>query len=350
MSTMKAIKHEPKGSISLVEVPIPEVKEGQYLVKTVAAAHNPVDNAIIDYGLAGGPGSSVGFDFSGIIEKAGPGTSGRFSPGDRVAGIVHGCNTHTPTEGAYQEYIPAEEHMMWKIPKNVDLVQASALGAAAVTAALSLYHGLKVPVPGEGVVEEGTWFLVYGGSSSVSQSVIQLAKLAGFRVVTTASKRNHELVKGLGAEYVFEYGDVEECIKNIKAVVGDDLRYAHDSISEGESTRIVLECMSSKGGKVVSTIPVPEEKAARKDVEMLNVDAFSAAGRSYSFMGHDYPAVPSARALTGKFAQILEGLIAQGKFKLQGIRVIPGGLAGVKDGFEEIKGGRASQLKLVYVL
>lgn len=66
--------------------------------------------------------------------------------------------------------------------------------------------------------------LVYGGSSSVSQAVIQFAKLAGFRIVATASKRNHELVKGLGAEYVFEYKDTDECIKNIKSVVGDDLR------------------------------------------------------------------------------------------------------------------------------
>ena len=38
------------------------------------------------------------------------------------------------------------------------------------------------------------------------------------------SKRNHELVKGLGAEYVFEYRDTDECIKHIKSVVGDDLR------------------------------------------------------------------------------------------------------------------------------
>ena len=66
--------------------------------------------------------------------------------------------------------------------------------------------------------------LVYGGSSSVSQSVIQFAKLSGFRIVATASKRNHELVKGLGAEYVFEYRDTDECIKNIKWVVGDDLQ------------------------------------------------------------------------------------------------------------------------------
>ena len=48
---------------------------------------------------------------------------------------------------------------------------------------------------------------VYGGSSSVGQYAIQLAKLSGYRVVTTASKRNHELVKSLGADLVFDVSD-----------------------------------------------------------------------------------------------------------------------------------------------
>ncbi|KAG0130061.1 chaperonin 10-like protein [Tuber indicum] len=350
MATMKAVKHEPQGSLSIVEVPVPDIKPGQYLVKTVAAAHNPIDNDIIDYGLAGGPGSSVGFDFAGIIERTGPGTSGRFSPGDRVAGMVHGCNTHTPTEGVYQEYIPAEEHIMWKVPENIDLKQASALGAAVVTSALSLYHELKVPVLGEGKVDEGTWLFVYGGSSSVSQATIQLAKLSGFRIVATASKRNHELVRSLGAEYVFEYRDIDECIKNVKSVVGDDLRYAHDSICQGDSTRIVLDCISSRGGKVSCTVPVPPEKVTRTDVQMLSIDAFAIPGLAYSFMGNEYPADPTSKALIKKFSPIFERLLADGAFKLQGIREIPGGLEGVKEGFAEIKAGKANQLKLVYVV
>jgi len=70
--------------------------------------------------------------------------------------MVHGCNTHTPTEGAYQEYITADEHIMWKVPENIDLIQASALGAAVMTASISLYQQLKFPVLGEGKVGEGT--------------------------------------------------------------------------------------------------------------------------------------------------------------------------------------------------
>lgn len=49
-----------------------------------------------------------------------------------------------------------------------------------------------------------TQLFVYGGSSSVGQYAIQLAKLSGYKVVTTASKRNHELVKSLGVDLVFD--------------------------------------------------------------------------------------------------------------------------------------------------
>ena len=45
---------------------------------------------------------------------------------------------------------------------------------------------------------------VYGGSSSVGQYAIQLAKLSGYKVVSTASQRNHELVKSFGADLVFD--------------------------------------------------------------------------------------------------------------------------------------------------
>jgi len=67
-------------------------------------------------------------------------------------------------------------------------------------------------------------------------------------------------------------------------------------------------------------------------------------------MGNDYPAVPSSKALIKKIVTVFEKLLAEGKFKLQGIRVIPGGLEGVKDGFAEVKAGKANQLKLVYTI
>jgi len=76
--------------------------------------------------------------------------------------MIHGCNTPTPTERAYQEYILAGEYLKRKVSKKkekkfIGLIHASAPGAAVVTAAISLHRQLKYLVPQEGKVEDRTW-------------------------------------------------------------------------------------------------------------------------------------------------------------------------------------------------
>jgi len=56
--------------------------------------------------------------------------------------------------------------------------------------------------PAKGADE--TWVFIYGGSSGVGQFGIQLAKLSGYKVVTVASPRNHEFLRGLGADAIFD--------------------------------------------------------------------------------------------------------------------------------------------------
>ena len=65
---------------------------------------------------------------------------------------------------------------------------------------------LGLPKPADKVPPAGTWFFIYGGSSSVGQYVIQLAKLSGYKVATVASPHNFKLVKDFGADVVFDVG------------------------------------------------------------------------------------------------------------------------------------------------
>lgn len=65
---------------------------------------------------------------------------------------------------------------------------------------------LGLPQPGDKAPPTGTWFFVYGGSSSVGQYAIQLAKLSGYKVATVASPHNFDLVKTFGADVVFDVG------------------------------------------------------------------------------------------------------------------------------------------------
>ena len=88
-------------------------------------------------------------------------------------------------------------------------VQDSDITASLNTAFQALYGARELGLtqrfdsaPAKGSDE--TWVFIYGGSSGVGQFAIQLAKLSGYKVVTVASPRNHEFLKTLGADAVFD--------------------------------------------------------------------------------------------------------------------------------------------------
>ena len=91
------------------------------------------------------------------------------------------------------------------------LIQGSDTTTSLNTAFQALYGGKELGLaehfdsaPPKGT--EKTWVFIYGGSTGVGQFGIQLAKLSGYKVVTVASPRNHEFLKGLGADVVFDVG------------------------------------------------------------------------------------------------------------------------------------------------
>lgn len=78
------------------------------------------------------------------------------------------------------------------------------------------YLNLPLPSPEQPPKPLNRVLLIWGGSSSVGSCAIQLAKAAGAIIITTASPKNFEYVKALGAEEVFDYRaeDVEDQIVN----------------------------------------------------------------------------------------------------------------------------------------
>ena len=101
--------------------------------------------------------------------------------------------------------------------------------------------------------------------AAVGQSLIQLAHASGYKVVTTASPRNFNLVKALGANEVFDYRD-PEVVSKIKQATGDSLTKAVDAISDLASQRICAEALGPKGGKVALVQAAQESATTRKDV------------------------------------------------------------------------------------
>lgn len=163
----------------------------------------PIRQCIYNFYVPGNNGSIVGNDYAGVVVSVGPNVT-RYQPGDRVAGFVFGNLNKFPDTGAFSEYVLGEADISLKIPDSLSFEDAATLGTAVTTIGQSLYQSLNLPFPTE-PAKDSPPILIYGGSSAMGSLAIQFAKLSGYKVVTTASPKNFDFVKAMGAEEVIDY-------------------------------------------------------------------------------------------------------------------------------------------------
>lgn len=309
---------------------VPKPGPGQILIKVVAAAQNPTDWKSLGRALkANQYGGILGNDYAGTVEELGPDVpAGARTIGERVGGFV--TRDVSTANGAYAEYVVTEsERGIIPIPESWSFEQAAQLGVAPFTALQCLHETLELPSPFDARSGPQRPILIWGGASSVGQYAIQFAKLGGFRVITTASPKNFDLVKGLGADEVFDYRD-EGVVEKIRAATDNGLDIVVDTISEGKTPEHVAGVIGDKGGKVAIILPY---ESPRPDVKVK----FSMAPELLK------------RESNGKwYVDVLAKMLATGKIKPNPVHVLPGGLAGVKDGLQYMQEGKVSAQKLTY--
>jgi NADPH2:quinone reductase len=186
----------PAANLEPAELPRPEPLPGCVLVRLHAASVNPVDTKIRSLGPPIAPElpGVLGCDFAGVVEAMGEGAS-RFAHGDEVIGCAGGVQG---MEGAYAEYMNADERLLAPKPQTLDMRQAAALPLVSITAWEAVMERLAV-MPGEDV-------LVHGGTGGVGHMGVQLARVAGARVSTTVSTpEKAALARELGAHEVVNY-------------------------------------------------------------------------------------------------------------------------------------------------
>jgi NADPH:quinone reductase-like Zn-dependent oxidoreductase len=172
-----------------LELPIPELRPHDLLVRVEAIGVNPVDTK-----LRAGQGAAddrlhepplvLGFDCCGVVEAVGPlaAASGTWRVGDRVmaAGDVtrQGCNA---------ELVALDHRLCGRPPQSLDAAEAAALPLTGLTAWEGLFERLGLS-PEPTAAQQGQTLLIIGGAGGVGSMVIQLAKRAGLRVIATASR------------------------------------------------------------------------------------------------------------------------------------------------------------------
>jgi NADPH:quinone reductase-like Zn-dependent oxidoreductase len=177
--------------LELREVPQPHAGPGEVRVRVTAAGLNPMDWVIASQaGMAAQFGITVpagfGYDFAGIVDEVGTGATG-FAVGDRVYGGALGR--------AAADFVvvttPAEA--VWHTPDRISDEVAATLPVAGMTTAAAL---AAIDL------RSGDTVLVGGAAGGVGVFAVQLATLAGARVIGTAGRSTFEFLRQLGAEPV----------------------------------------------------------------------------------------------------------------------------------------------------
>lgn len=198
--------------------------ENEIVIKSRAVAINPIDCAIQAMGRS--LFSSIqypyvlGYDVAGEVAEVGSGAT-QFKVGDRVSGRGITLRTNNPAEGAFQQYVVVLAQMASPIPDSISYERAAVLPLAVSTAACGLFHKdcLALQLPTMPPRPTGKTLLIWGGSTSVGCNAIQLAVAAGYEVITTASPKNFDYVKKLGASQAFDYHSetiVDELVEAFK--------------------------------------------------------------------------------------------------------------------------------------
>jgi len=236
---MKAVViHEYGGPevLKYEDVPRPEPKEDQILVRVIAAGVNPVDEAGRSERSAKFFGITLpftpGYDIAGIVEKTG-GKITKFKTGDSVYAYLS-----LTKGGGYAEYAAASEAEAAAKPKSISFVEAAGVPVVALTAWQALIDTAKLSA--------GQTVLIHGGSGGVGTFAIQIAKARGAKVIATASTANQDFLQQLGADLAIDYTKTkfEDVAKNVDVVL--------DSV--GKDTLARSYGVVKKGGFIVTLV------------------------------------------------------------------------------------------------
>lgn len=285
---MKAIVINTYGNedvLNYIDVDRPEPKADEVLVKVHVAAVNPAD-----WKIRNGFGEMFGLklplilggEIAGTIEEVGVEVK-NFKQGDAVYGITASGGL----SGGYAEYALAKAAAIAPKPESITFEESAAIPVAALTAWQAMFDVAHL--------SSGQRILIAGASGGVGLMAVQLAKAKGAFVIGTASGRNEQFVRDLGADEFVDYTrqPFEEVVKDMDVVFdtigGDTLEQAFKTLK--------------KGSFLVSAVETPsEEKAKEFDIKVAQLLFFQ----------------PSAQQLTE-----INRLIEAGKLKIHVETVLP---------------------------
>jgi NADPH2:quinone reductase len=297
----------PVENIKVGELPRPHLNPGQVLVRVKAVALNPIE-LYVRSGMVPMPLAFpyvIGSDLAGTVEEVGAGVTG-LKVGDRVWGSNQGLFGR---QGAASEFASVEDHWLYPTPDAFTDEQAAAVALTGITAHLGLFQraGLK----------QGETVYVPGGSGGVGSLVVQMAKVVGARVATSAgSPEKVAACKALGADLALNY-KTDDIPARLREFAPDGIDVWYETQRE-PNLELAVPLLRKRGRMVViagrTARPVlPLGSFYTRDCSLLgfamfnatpdeqrrsasDINAWAAAGKLKPIVGRVFPLAEAAEA------------------------------------------------------
>lgn len=295
--------------LELAEVPIPKLGPNGVLIKVHASSVNPVDWKLRE-GLLSPTMWKLRFpviwgcDCSGVVAEVGSAVT-LFKPGDEVYGFKHRQVAET-YRGTYCEYAVLPENTVARKPANLSHEQAAAIPLAALTAWQALSN--------QGRLKPSSRVLVHAGAGGVGHFAIQIGKAFGAMVAATASTRNLDFLRQLGADLVIDY----TCDKI------EDKVSRYDIVLDGAGKAVwpsSFKVLRFGGRLITLTVPIPEKPCGRLRF-FATVITGLAAGKARGLLKGQRLLMTSVKPRGGDLEKIT-ALVEAGKIRPVIERVFP---------------------------
>ncbi|KAE8445443.1 hypothetical protein EG329_013456 [Mollisiaceae sp. DMI_Dod_QoI] len=354
--------------------PVPSIEnDREMLVAVDVVGLNPIDWKAPDFGwgLPKLPCIS-GRDLAGRVVKA-PLAHSRFRRGDKVMAIS--TDYRDNRKAAYQQYSVVSDFNACRLPHHVSAQQAAPLGVAFVAAALSLgicmgldfglsRKGVRGPnilrtvqalprdsLPqdirgecfdsikaGDGAIA-GEWIAIWGGSSASGCCAVQLAKMAGLKVIAIIDvAKNGERMLKLGADLLVDRLDSGRAIDIVKGVTKGKLRFALDTRGK-DSAKLLAEAMKAERSgnepkaHLVGLTGLPKEPTDGVVYHSVPIKAF-----------HEAPQLGEGLMVW------LEKLLDSNMLITPDIEIAEGGLEGINAALDKLRDGTVNGPRIVVPL
>ncbi|KAJ5273222.1 hypothetical protein N7478_008347 [Penicillium angulare] len=339
------------------------IHSGEILVKVLAIGLNPIDwkGPEYNFGIPSLPWIN-GRDLAGTVLQV-PSDSSRLRVGDIV--LVPSTDYRDIRKAAFQEYAIATDFNAARIPSSTSIHASASLGVAFVAAVLALgvSFGLDfsrfTKSPGPNLVEivnkldkkdipadihdelfvgsesdrpqPGDWIAIWGASTTTGLVALQLAKLAGLRVICVADAARHgaKLIQS-GADLLVDRHDTDRAVDIIRGVTGGKLRYAIDIVGRETSTLLEKTLDTSGGAHLLGLTGLPKERNSAIKYHTVPIKLF-----------HTAPTVGEGMVVW------LESLLESGALSLPEIVHADGGLEGINAALNVLRSGEASGKRIV---